>query len=352
MARRRLIVSAVVMLCGACGAPRTNTVEHFSRGLIWMIPGIEGRASMLTEARRGLEDGGVQSAIEVYDWQRRELFGLLANLVDRQQNLHHAAEIASAITTYAREHAGGPIDVVGYSGGGGLAVMVAEALPKDVHLRNLILVQAAISPEHDLSAALARIDGKLINFYSAFDWVILGLGTRAFGTMDRANVASAGNVGFNLEVAVPSAVLRRRVEQPEWTVAMMASGHYGGHFGMLAYGWNKKYVAPYLIDDPAEPAGSCEVQPASRAHFPGSLTRLTGWGTSSLRFKNIGRPFELAIRCGRPWRAVIIGTGTSEPIFWRHLSSAAARRQTQSGTFFRIITHFLPLPPASYAIRK
>ena len=215
-----------------------------------MIPGIEGRASMLADARRGLEDAGVQSAIEVYDWQRPELFGSLANLVDREQNLRHAAEIASAITTYARNHAGRSIDVVGYSGGGGLAVMIAEALPEDVRLRHLILVHAAISPNYDLSTALARVDGKLINFHSAFDWAILGLGTRTFGTMDRAKVASAGKDGFNLDVAAPDAALRRRVEQPAWTAAMLASGHYGGHFGMLTYGWNKKYLALYLIDDP------------------------------------------------------------------------------------------------------
>ncbi len=128
--------------------------------------------------------------------------------------------------------------------------MVAEALPEDVRLRHLILVQAAVSPDYDLSAALARVDGKLINFHSAFDWAILGLGTWTFGTMDRANVASAGKVGFNLDAAVPNEALRRRVEQPRWTAAMLASGHYGGHLGMLTYGWNKKHLAPYLIDDP------------------------------------------------------------------------------------------------------
>ncbi len=214
-----------------------------------MIPGIQGRASMLAEACRGLEDAGVRSAVKVYNWQRGELFGTLANLLDHDRNLAHAAELAESIMEYSRNHAGRPIDVVGYSGGGGLAVMVAEALPEDVRLRNLILVQAAISPNHDLSAALARIDGKLINFHSALDWVILGLGTRAFGTMDRANVASAGKDGFNLETAVPDEALRCRVEQPAWTAAMLASGHYGGHFGMLTYGWNKNYLAPYLIND-------------------------------------------------------------------------------------------------------
>jgi len=250
MTLSRLMVFALLILCEACAALPKPTVTHLDRGLIWMIPGILGAPSMLADACRGLEDAGVRSAIEVYDWQRDELFGALANLMDRDQNLRHAAEIALAITTYARTHAERPIDVVGYSGGGGLAVMVAEALPEDVRLRHLILVQAAISPDYDLGAALAHVDGKLINFHSAFDWAILGLGTRALGTMDRANVVSAGKVGFNLAVAVPNEALRRRVEQPEWTLAMLTSGHYGGHLGMLTYGWNRKYLAPYLIDDP------------------------------------------------------------------------------------------------------
>jgi pimeloyl-ACP methyl ester carboxylesterase len=238
----------ILMWLSGCATPRTPAAEEYGRGLIWMIPGIRGTPSMLADACRGLEDAGVQSAIEVYDWERGELFGTLSNLLDHEANLAHAAKLAESVTDYSRKHAGRPIDVVGYSGGGGLAVMLAEALPEDVRLRNVILVQAAVSPDYDLSSALARIDGKLINFHSALDWLILGLGTRAFGTMDRANVASAGNVGFNLEAAVPDEARRASVEQPAWTAAMLAKGHYGGHLGMLTYGWNKKYLAPYLID--------------------------------------------------------------------------------------------------------
>ena len=30
---------------------------------------------------------------------------------------------------------------------------------------------------------------------------------------------------------------------------MMLTGHYGGHVGMLAYDWNRKYLAPYLMTE-------------------------------------------------------------------------------------------------------
>ncbi len=68
---------------------------------------------MLAAACRGLDDAGVRSAIKVYDWQRVELFGTLANLLDHERNLGHAAEIAESITQYSRNRVGRPIDVVG-----------------------------------------------------------------------------------------------------------------------------------------------------------------------------------------------------------------------------------------------
>ncbi len=98
MTLSRLMVFALLILCEACAALPKPTVTHLDRGLIWMIPGIHGTPSMLAEACRGLEDAGVRSAIEVYDWQRGELFGALANLLDLERNLGRAAELAKSIT--------------------------------------------------------------------------------------------------------------------------------------------------------------------------------------------------------------------------------------------------------------
>ena len=187
----------LALLIGGCQTP-CPTSQQLSTGLIWLIPGIHGEPWMLADAQRGLRDAGVESAIEVYDWQRPGLFGVLLNLIDIERNLEHAAKIAHEIETYYREHPDRPIDLVGYSGGGGLAIMAIEALPQEVRLRNVILVQAAISPDYDLSFALRQIDGGIINFHSRLDWVVLGLGTQAFGTMDRLYVPSAGKSGFKL----------------------------------------------------------------------------------------------------------------------------------------------------------
>ncbi len=257
----KMLVLAV--LIGGCQTPRP-TSPQLDAGLIWMIPGIHGEPWMLADARRGLRDAGVESAIEVYDWKRPGLFGVLSNLIDIERNLEHAAKIAREIDTYYREHPGRPIDVVGYSGGGGLAILTVEALPQDVRLRHVILVQAAISPDYDLSQTLRQIDGTIINFHSEMDWVILGLGTQAFGTMDRLYVPSAGKSGFNLMAAVPDEALHGRVRQVQWTPKMMLAGHYGGHVGMLTYGWNRKYLAPYLMHEAQDnPLHGAPVEPAT-----------------------------------------------------------------------------------------
>ena len=233
-------------LCTGCWQPPAVIARQVERGLVWMVPGIEGHPCRLSWACRGLRDAGVDAKIHVYDWSR-PLLDPLKNLEDYEGNLQRAGEIAEQLATYRRAHPQASVDLVGYSGGGGLAVMVVEALPEDVRLRNVILVQPALSPGYDLTAALSRIDGKLVNFFSPYDWLILGLGTRVFGTMDRREVASAGKERFDLARAVREPTLRAKVEQRGWELRMIGDGHIGTHLSMLSYWWNRRYVAPYLL---------------------------------------------------------------------------------------------------------
>jgi len=240
--RTSLVLAA--SLCAGCWRPPAATIEQSQRGLVWMLPGIQGGAWQLAGPYRALRKAGVHAEIRVYDWERP--FNSLANLTEYQRNRTRAADIAAAIAQYHTQHPGAPVDLVGYSGGGGLVVMVAEALPPDVRLRHLVLVHAAISPDYDLTAALRRVDGKLINFYSPLDWWTLGAGTSVFGTMDRKYVASAGHVGLNLQRAAPPE-LHGRIEQVCWRGEMIASGHLGNHLGMVSEEWNRRYVAPHLL---------------------------------------------------------------------------------------------------------
>ena len=194
--------AAAILLAfvGGCAQRSRGPDTVTDCGRIYMFPGIEGNRWSLSWACAGLRDAGVNSAIRVVDWDRP--LGGLANLTDYEGNRRLARRVASDIAEYRATYRTAPIDLLGYSGGGGLAVLVAEELPEGICVRNVVLAQPALSPEYDLTLALRRIDGKLVNFYSPHDWLILGLGTRFFGTIDRAKTMSAGKERINLSRAV------------------------------------------------------------------------------------------------------------------------------------------------------
>lgn len=246
------VPTAVLAACLAvtgCFRPPAPTMMQEQRGLVWMFPGIGGGAWYLQGAYHGFRDAGVDAEIRINEWDT-PFYNALGHLTEFAENRRQAAEAAEKITEYWEQHPGARIDLVGYSAGGGMAVLVTEALPQAVRLHNVVLVQAAVSPTHDLTAALQRIDGRLVNLYSELDWFVLGLGTGALGTVDRKYVASAGKNGFNLEVAVPDEAQRAKVEQHRWDPEMIWTGHLGNHASILLYAWNKKYVAPYLPHSP------------------------------------------------------------------------------------------------------
>ncbi|MCP4710594.1 MAG: hypothetical protein GY869_18375 [Planctomycetes bacterium] len=256
-----------------CQAPEP-TLSQMEQGIVYMIPGIEGVNWLTRSSGKALADGGIESAIYLYEW--RIPMGLLVNLVNYQGNLEEAEELARSILEYQEQYPGRPVDIVSYSGGCGLTLMVLEALPADCRVRNVIMVHAAVDPKYDLREALGHVEGKLVNFYSPWDWLLLGLGTSVFGTIDRQHTFSAGNKGFTLEsldssledtpklrlavppkdlsvgmagMARPTEELRGKVIQHQWEWGMFGTGHYGGHFPMGSYAWTKEYVAPYLVKE-------------------------------------------------------------------------------------------------------
>jgi pimeloyl-ACP methyl ester carboxylesterase len=240
-----LNMALLPMAINGCATPKP-TPEQTQAGAVWMFPGIFGGDWSLAEARRGFRDGGVDRAIYSFDWERLALIDFFPNLMDEPGNRERAGRCAEAIVEYAQNYPDRPISLVGYSGGAGVAVMVAEALPAEVHLHNVLLVHGAISPDYDLTAALQRIDGKLVNFYSSLDWLMLGVGTSIFGTADRRHTDAAGKVGFELDKVAPDMRDREKVEQVPWQFAQFKNWHFGNHLNMIVYDWNKNVVAPYL----------------------------------------------------------------------------------------------------------
>ena len=224
--------------------PSSHKAEQ---GLVWMFPGLVGAWWELGPAYRGLRDAGLDKQVRFFQWAvpAPDFF---AHLFGTERNVAQARAVVDEIVEYRRLYPDEPIDLVGYSAGGYLALVVAEMLPPEVRLHNVVLAQPDVSPTYDLTVALEHVDGKLVNFYSSREWMLSGLFTTLFGTMDRQYVPSAGKDGFDLEVAVPDETLRAKVEQVPWTAEMSSVGSPSNHVTVFTYEWNKYFVAPYVVD--------------------------------------------------------------------------------------------------------
>lgn len=164
--------------------------------------------------------------------------GSIANLRARARNQRKARDLAEALAARRRRHPETPIHVVGYSGGGGLAVLVARALPEGVSINRLLLVAAAISPRYPVAEEiLPRISELTVNYASRHDWQI-GRGTRLFGNMDGTKEPGAGAVGFAAE--------HEKLIQVHWHRGMRRDLHFGGHISYLSPSWQRRYLLPAL----------------------------------------------------------------------------------------------------------
>ncbi len=67
-----------------------------------------------------------------------------------------AADIAQHICAYQDAYPGRHVNLVAQSGGSGVAVFAAEALPEGREVDRIVLLGAALSPTYNLSRALAR----------------------------------------------------------------------------------------------------------------------------------------------------------------------------------------------------
>ncbi len=246
-------------------AVRKPSAQQTQHGLVWLFPGLVGVPWELGPAYRGLRAAGLDKEVRFFEWDvpAPDFF---AHLTRSTANEAQAAEVADQIVRYHQRYPEQPIDLVGYSAGGFMAVLVLEALPPDVHVHNVVLAQPDISPTYDLTGALEQVDGQLVNFYCTKDWILSGLFTFVFGTMDREHTGSAGLFGLDLNVAVPDPAQQAKVQQIAWSPVMAEYGHPGNHMAILGDRWNEYFISPYvveagklLIDPPLGPVAAAEL---------------------------------------------------------------------------------------------
>ncbi len=192
------VLGAILPAMGCADNAEYLTDDRLDNGLVIILPGIEGRSRINENLRRGLVAGGVYRALPIRPWGRPiPLAGPLITQVDFIGNRLAGGRVAKTIIEYQDKHPGRPVYVVGHSGGGGVAVFTAEAMPEDRQIDGLILLSASISSAYDLDKALSRCKRGIVNFYNREDSGVLGLGTILVGTVDGTHGPSAGLIGFD-----------------------------------------------------------------------------------------------------------------------------------------------------------
>ena len=208
------------------------------------LPGIAGYHWVDRTMIGGLRDGGYAGRLAVHDWPG-ENAGLGA-LLARERNDREAQKVADAIERRYREHPSRRIVITAHSGGTGIAVWALEKLPADVKVDDVLLLASALSPEYDLTHALRRVRGKMYAFTSTGDALILGMGTRTFGTIDGVKCEAAGKCGFVRPAAADAAQYEKLVQVP-YTSEWMRDGNIGDHIGPMSRPFSAKVLAPIVL---------------------------------------------------------------------------------------------------------
>ena len=164
--------------------------------MVYMLPGIDGQPARCWRLTPGCATACKQKSAF-------QLAVMMLNLADYVRNRAVARAIADEIVAFQDQYPEAPVDLVGYSGGGALVLLVLESLPAERSVRKAVIVQAGVSPDYDLSEALWHVEDQLVSFYCPSDWLVLGVLTELVGTVDRAHTASAGKDGFDTQRAIP-----------------------------------------------------------------------------------------------------------------------------------------------------
>ena len=218
--------------------------ERLERGCVFVLPGIQGKSPVEFGVARGLEDAGVNIAIEVFDWTTGFSPFFLLHL--RLASLHRRAidKLTRRLVQYSQDYPGKPIHIIGHSGGGGIAMLTASQLPDDLQLETVTLLGAAVSSRFPVENALNNIRRGLWNVSSRRDFTLLVIGTTIAGTIDGRHSAAAGALGFRESHD-------RLIEIPfRWQMAR--SWNFGGHFGYVNRVFIAGWVAPIINDQSIE----------------------------------------------------------------------------------------------------
>lgn len=245
--------NAPAAMAATAGSPTTYRAVAAPTPLHIHLPGIGGYRSIDRGLLRGLREGGYAATLKPWDWPGVDAG--LAALVATERHRAQSARIAQLLAAHARANPGGQITVSAHSGGAGIIAWALEQLPADVQIDRLVLIAPALSPQYDLSRALAHVREKAYVFYSPYDAAVLGIGTKMFGTVDGLKVEASGKVGFERPADAADARQYEKLVQVPYRAEWIKLGNIGDHIGGLSRPFSRAVLAPLLARGEL-PAGS------------------------------------------------------------------------------------------------
>ena len=163
-------------------------------GLVLVADGVGGLDLCGTGLVHAAAKAGMSHEIRVMAWGHG--FGRWhRDLTNVENHRLWASRMVDQVAEFRARRPGAPVFLVGKSGGTGVVVKALEGLPEGA-VEAAVLLSSALSPGYDLTRALRAVRRELVLFWSPLDVIVLGVGTRLFGTIDRVNAVSAGLVGF------------------------------------------------------------------------------------------------------------------------------------------------------------
>jgi hypothetical protein len=244
---RWITLLALLFLTGCAGPGELPAAPLDPTGpYVLHLPGIDGPGFRDSDLAQGLHKGGLDAFYEIFDWTH-EISGLSA-LRNYKWHREIAADVARAIVRAHLQAPFRPIILSAESGGAGIAIFALEALPEDMRVDCLLLIAPAVSPDYDLSRALAHVSGGCHVFSSTQDRLILGFGTQLFGTIDGKHITAAGVEGFIMPPTAISYEYAKLVDHP-WQHNWASYGNGGDHTGALAKLFAQKIIAPLLLTE-------------------------------------------------------------------------------------------------------
>jgi hypothetical protein len=208
------------------------------------VPGTSGNTVFDQKWTDALTAGGLQAHVEHFEWTRPGKRHLVA-LHAVEQNREDAKPLAERITHLRRTRPDRRIILTSQSGGPMIAAFALEKLPADVYVDQWVMLNPALSPTYDLTAALSHVRGEAYVFTSPHDWLYLGFGTRLVGLMDGSRGNGAGYVGFHRpDGGSPEQYAKLVQIDHRW--AWVRWGNFGHHTGALTPWMAKNLISPLL----------------------------------------------------------------------------------------------------------